>query len=182
MEGALRPPVPQPELAEWVSKRIWDSEGLDDDFLLIIEHLLAYQAVTPSMVADMSGTGARGTLLGATIAACCGFIDQNVSAPLMLKEEPFPGRHGAQAAEQLLRGWTVYLAMVASVEHARGAYLSAIDGVLHSPDFDRPLLLAAMHGLGARPSPLQLSVVLQRVAKCTVVERRPGHFRGNGDS
>lgn len=156
-----RPPVPQSELAEWVSKRVWDSEGLDDHSLLMVEHLVAYQTLTPAVVADITGAGARGTLLSATIAACCGFVDQNISAPLILKEEPFPGRHGAQAAEQLLSGWTLYLAIIAADERARTAYLSAIDGVLHNPEYDRTLLLAALHELDARPSPQQMSVVLR---------------------
>jgi len=160
-KAQARPPVPEADLAPWVSKRVWDSEGLDDDFLVVLDHLFAYQAVTPAIAADVSGTGARGTLLAATIAACCGFVDQGISPTLILKEEPFPGRRGEQITDQLFRGWTAYLVMVASVERVRTEYLRAIDSVLHNPDFDRTLLLAAMHDLGARPSPQQLSVVVR---------------------
>ena len=156
-----RPSVQDAELPAWISKRAWDSEGLDDEFLLVLDHLFAYQTVMPTILADLNGTGARGTLLAATIAACCGFADQDVSPALILKKEPFPGRRGEQIADQLFRGWTAYLVMVASVERVRTEYLGAIDSALHNPDFDRTLLLAAMHELGARPSPLQLSVVVR---------------------
>ena len=159
-KGQARPSVSGAELAPWVSKRVWDSEGLDDEFLVVLDHLFAYQTVTPAIVTDVSGTGARGTLLAATIAACCGFVDEGISPTLILKKEPFPGRRGEQVTDQVFRGWTAYLVMVASVERVRTKYLRAIDGVLHNPDFDRTLLLAAMHELGARPSPQQLSVVV----------------------
>ena len=160
-KAQARPSVPAPELAAWVSRRAWDSEDLDDDFLLVLDHLFAYQTVTPAILADVSGTGARGTLLATTIAVCCGFVDRDLSPVLLLKEEPFPRRGGKQVIEQLFRGWIAYLVVVASVEPARIKYLKAIDDVLHSPDLDRTLLLEVMHELGARPSPQQLSVVVR---------------------
>jgi hypothetical protein len=153
--------VPAPELAAWVSKRAWDSEDLDNDFLLVLDHFFAYQTVTPAILPDVSGTGARGTLLAATIAACCEFVDQDLSPVLLLKEEPFPRRRGEQVIEQLFRGWIAYLVMVTSVERARIKHLNAIDDALHNPEFDRTLLLEAMHELGGRPSAHQLSVVVR---------------------
>ena len=152
--------VSKPDVAAWIAKRVWDSEGLDEQFLLVLEQLFAYSSFAPSEIGNLGAAGDEGTLIAAIVAACFGYVDKGMAPVLILKKEPFPRRRRDESTTyQLFRGWNAYLAMTASDDAARTRYLRAVDAAFGDPEFDRPLLLSVLHELG-QPASLQQLVAI----------------------
>src|SRR5262249_24267374 len=68
--------VSNSDLPAWIAKRVWDSEGLDEQFLLALEQLFAYSSFAPSEIGNLAAAGDEGTLIAAIVAACFGYVDQ----------------------------------------------------------------------------------------------------------
>ncbi len=157
----ITPPEPSPDLPDWIAKRVWDSEGLDEQALVKLEQLFAYASFSASELGNLAAAGDEGTLVAAVVAMCFGHVENDTSPVLILKKRPFSFRRRDEPAMyQLSRGWNAYLAVTASHDTARDKFLRAVEASFDDPLFDRPMLLSTLRELGHSASARQLAAVV----------------------